>query len=789
MTDTDEAAPRERRRREFYAGGGWRGAKPVLPSHYAAWSVGMPCHWMEQSRFVRWRCLVSRIFALFQLAAAVAYIQFRFRFTIAVFERSQTIAYRIYQYGFFAFELVTVFAVLFRIVEIWNVTRRNCVDFKRIPNHMIAPRFTHSPRARVPERFSNYPSVGVFIPCYNEEVDLVLETVLGALHIDYPSELLTVYLCDDGKDPLKRNMISQLRKQYKNVHYVIRPQHNHAKAGNLNYSLERTTTHLVVTLDADFVARPNLLQRLIPYYFVWNEQTRLYEFNDSLAVVQTPQHFRNLSPYDSDPLDQRSTFFAELVMPGKDWFNSSTMIGTTNLLNRSALKKANYYPYHSITEDTAMSLMFHSLGYRTYYVNESLATGLATTSLWSNLRQRARWLKGDWQILFSRKGPLTQRGLSLVQRFLYMHMTYVRFISVIHLLYDIAAVLLLVGGISPLDSPDPIMFIIYISAFFLTSVIQRWIVTMGGTGLRKSESGSVAFEAIFRYTTVKGLFIALFRGKNLAFKVTDKSGAKKKRTGKGKGGSDEESGENEEENRSEEKFEQHARMTMLGRSAPGEPGYGMTVENDLGEDENMDSVVVEIDSSSPTGESSDQRSAYSTGNEYDSSTTMSVDDDGRTYKKLVRAKTAEERAERRKDIRKNLKRIWFNIVMAIVLAFSIVWGIVNPPKQVAGDVSGTTVFRNPDIFPMAMALGFAMANLLPHLLAIYLCFIPYVSGWVMSDLVHGRCDQFAVHPRTGKLFVPWSFIVLLEAAKGLLILGSMAFLLVYTLIDKRNGGA
>eukprot|EP00171_Calliarthron_tuberculosum_P019158 IDg19158t1 len=157
-------------------------------------------------------------------------------------------------------------------------------------------------------QYSNYPSVAVFIPCYNESADLVLETVLGAVAIDYPSELLNVYLCDDGKDNMKRNMIAQLRSQYQNIYYVTRPDNSHAKAGNLNYAIERTRSDLIVTLDADFVARPNILQRLVPYYYVWNAQTELYEFNDSLAVVQTPQHYRNLSPYDSDPLDQRSTF-------------------------------------------------------------------------------------------------------------------------------------------------------------------------------------------------------------------------------------------------------------------------------------------------------------------------------------------------------------------------------------------------------------------------------------------------------------------------------------------------
>ena len=237
------------------------------------------------------------------------------------------------------------------------------------------------------------------------------EALVAALQVDYPSQLLTVYRCDDGKDLAKRHVVSQLRNQYRNVHYVIRPKHEHAKAGNLNYAIERSQSDLIVTLDADFVARPNLLQRLVPYYYVWNPTLGMYEFNNTLAFVQTPQFYRNLSPYDSDLLDQRSIFFFDIVIPGKDWFNASTMVGTTNLINRGALKKAKFYPYHSITEDSALSIIFHGLGFRSYYVKESLPTGLATTALWANLRQRARWLKGDWQILFSRHGPLADNDI------------------------------------------------------------------------------------------------------------------------------------------------------------------------------------------------------------------------------------------------------------------------------------------------------------------------------------------------------------------------------------------
>lgn len=714
----------------------------------------MPCHWIEETRFTRIKFLLVRVVGILQIAVGIVYLQYRARDTIGVFESSRHPAMLTYQYFFFAIEVISVFSLTFRLVEAYRICRRNCIDFKTIPNDLIAPNFSRPVGTKVRPQFSNYPSVGIFIPCYTEEVDLVLETVLGSLHMDYPKELLTVYLCDDGKREDKRTMVSQLRKQHKNLHYVIRPDNSHAKAGNLNFSLRRTSTDLVVTLDADFIARPNLLQRLIPYFYVWNPALGMYEFNETLAVVQTPQYFRNLSPYDSDPLDQRSTFFFELVLPGKDWFNASTMIGTTNMISRAALEEADYYPYHSITEDTSMSLVFHSLGYRSYFVNESLAAGLATTSLWSNLRQRARWLKGDWQILFSRKGPLSAKGLTLVQRFLYLHMTFARLISIIHLFYDICAVVLLVGGIPPLDAPDAKIFLIYIGVFLAVSILGRVVITSGGQGLEKSESGAVVFEAIFRYTIFKGLFIALFKGDNLQFKVTEKTNVTNKSTGRARP----KSAATDDSEDTDDNFDH--RKTVVGNAGTesGEPRRPSTTN----------SQTDEVSSSAPSGGGSDRQSMTSTAQEDE----ISDDDDGRSHKKKVTSRTPTEKAERRRDILKNLKRIWFNILLAVMLTFSIVWGTINPPR--INETDGE------NIVPFAMALGFACANLLPHLLAIYLCFIPYLSGWVMTDLVHGRCDQYAVHPKTGKIFVPWSFISLLQIARFILIIGSMAALGVFS---------
>lgn len=119
-----------------------------------------------------------------------------------------------------------------------------------------------------------------------------------------------------------------------------------------------------------------------------------------------------------------------------------------------------------------MSLAFHSAGYRTYYCNESLAHGLACTTLWGNIGQRSRWLKGDWQILFNlRKGPIFCPGLSLAQRVCYLGMGLARLTSVVNICYEFAVVLLLVFAISPLDVLSPKVFLYFVTPYILFGMV------------------------------------------------------------------------------------------------------------------------------------------------------------------------------------------------------------------------------------------------------------------------------------------------------------------------------
>jgi cellulose synthase (UDP-forming) len=61
-----------------------------------------------------------------------------------------------------------------------------------------------------PLRSHRWPTVDVFVTCYNEPVEIVEQTTRSALAIDYPATKLRVYVLDDGNSPEMRSMAQRL---------------------------------------------------------------------------------------------------------------------------------------------------------------------------------------------------------------------------------------------------------------------------------------------------------------------------------------------------------------------------------------------------------------------------------------------------------------------------------------------------------------------------------------------------------------------------------------------------
>ncbi|MDQ3046935.1 MAG: glycosyltransferase [Bacteroidota bacterium] len=130
--------------------------------------------------------------------------------------------------------------------------------------------------------------IDVFIATYNEDVELVRQSIIAAKKLDYPypDVDIKVYVLDDGRrdgrDPLKENMKKVAEEE--GVGYMIREHNEGYKAGNLKNGLEQTNGDIFVILDADTRAFPHLLLNTSGYFR-----------NKKLAWVQTPQWFCDTS--------------------------------------------------------------------------------------------------------------------------------------------------------------------------------------------------------------------------------------------------------------------------------------------------------------------------------------------------------------------------------------------------------------------------------------------------------------------------------------------------------------
>ncbi len=51
----------------------------------------------------------------------------------------------------------------------------------------------------LPDNPEDWPDIDVLIPTYNEPLDVVRYTALGALNMDWPVDKLHIYILDDGR--------------------------------------------------------------------------------------------------------------------------------------------------------------------------------------------------------------------------------------------------------------------------------------------------------------------------------------------------------------------------------------------------------------------------------------------------------------------------------------------------------------------------------------------------------------------------------------------------------------
>jgi cellulose synthase (UDP-forming) len=250
--------------------------------------------------------------------------------------------------------------------------------------------------------------VDVFITVAGEPVDIVEETLQAALQMDYPD--FNVYLLNDGYVAKKDNWkdIENLAIQY-GAGCITRKIPGGAKAGNINNALSLTSSPFVAIFDADHVPHRDFLQKMMRYFA-----------DPKMGFAQSPQFYKNYGDnfITQGAWDQQSLFFGA-INKGKNRLNSVSMCGTNMVIRRAPLEAVGGMCATNIAEDFVTGLFIHKRGWKSVYVPEVLAEGLAPEDFLSYYKQQLRWARGSLEVLF-KYNPIFSRGLSWAQRIQYL---------------------------------------------------------------------------------------------------------------------------------------------------------------------------------------------------------------------------------------------------------------------------------------------------------------------------------------------------------------------------------
>lgn len=348
------------------------------------------------------------------------------------------------------------------------------------------------------------PSVDVFIPTYNESVDVVRATALGALAMDYPRK--TVWLLDDGRRDAMRRLAAEL-----GCRYLDRPDNQGAKAGNLNAATRRTTGELIAIFDADHVPTRGFLQATVGFFLQ----------DAKLALVQTPHHFINPDPFERNlHLDGRvppeQHYFYHTIQVGNDFWNSAFFCGSCAVLRRTALVEVGGVPTTTVTEDAACSLMMHARGWNSAYLDVPLAAGLATETFGAHVIQRMRWARGMTQI-FRLHNPFLLPGLTWPQRVNYACASWHFIGSTFRMVFLLAAPAYILLDIHPVSAD-----VWELATYALPHLVLIWAAGSDAHRNTRHSFWSEVYETAVAPFTAAVVLLALVAPRRGTFRVTAK---------------------------------------------------------------------------------------------------------------------------------------------------------------------------------------------------------------------------------------------------------------------------
>jgi cellulose synthase (UDP-forming) len=348
------------------------------------------------------------------------------------------------------------------------------------------------------------PDVDVFIPVYNEPLDVVAPVVAAAG--DIRGGVVNVFLLDDAGRP----ELADLAEEW-GARYIHRDDNTGAKAGNINHALAFAHAPFVAIFDCDHVPDPRFLEVTLG---------RMAE--PDVAVVQTPQYYSNarVNRIAAAAASQQDLFFGAIGR-GKDTLGAMICCGTNFLVRRAALDEVGGFPVEGLIEDVELSIKLQGAQWRIVYINQVLARGLGPEDMSAYVSQQLRWARGCvYAIRLVIRGNIPPRI-----RLQYMHSCSFFLTGWTILLYLSLPVIFIFTGAQPFNGSTSTEMLLYFAPYYIISLI---IVAAAG-------GGSYTFEAYCLYIANFWIQIAaaiyVITGSKMVWVVTAKQSSQRREPG------------------------------------------------------------------------------------------------------------------------------------------------------------------------------------------------------------------------------------------------------------------
>ncbi len=359
----------------------------------------------------------------------------------------------------------------------------------------------------LPRDLDEWPMVDVYVPTYNEPLDVVMPTVLAAMRLDWPPEKINVFILDDGRRQEFREFAEAC-----GCGYMIRSDNKGAKAGNINSAMAQTKGEFIAIFDCDHIPTRSFLQMTMGWFLK----------DPDLAMVQTPHYF-----YTPDPFEKNLNIFGEVPNEGalfygvvqncNDFWNATFFCGSCAAIRRTALMEVGGIAVETVTEDAHTALKMQRRGWNTAYIRFPQAAGLATASLADHIGQRIRWARGMVQILRI-DCPLFGRGLKWPQRLCYLN-------STLHYLYAVPRLIFLTAPLVYLllNRSNVYGYVATILAYAFPHIAQSTLTNSRIQGRYRHSFWNEVYETVLAPYILIPTTLALISPKHGKFNVTPKS--------------------------------------------------------------------------------------------------------------------------------------------------------------------------------------------------------------------------------------------------------------------------